>query len=125
MRAGFRTGLDEHELPGIRHPGQRLQHHRLEPGEHHDVDANPDAERDDDDGGQQWHPGNRAESVAGVAGEMIKEGQGDSFHVLRVSYRVTDNRSDPCSPKPQPRALQEIRRQGDQENAFSFTRKNS
>ena len=75
MGARLRPWLDEHQLPRMRHARQRLQHDRLEPGEHHDVDANPDAERHDDDGSQQRHPRNRAESVAGVADEMVEEGQ--------------------------------------------------
>ena len=58
--------LDQVVARRVRHTWQRLEDDRLDPREDHRVDADPDRERQHDDGGDNWHPRYRAQRMAKV-----------------------------------------------------------
>jgi hypothetical protein len=68
IRPGVGARLDEVKARRIPDAGQRPQHYRLHPREDRGVDADPDAERHDDDGRQHRHASNRPPRVLEVHG---------------------------------------------------------
>jgi len=63
IRPGVGARLDEVHARRVPDTGQRPQHHCLHPREDRGVDADPDAERHDDDGSEHRHPSNRPPCV--------------------------------------------------------------
>jgi hypothetical protein len=66
IRPGFRARLDEVQRSRIRNAGQRTQHDGLHPREHSGVHADADAERCDDDEGDDRDGAERAPGVSKV-----------------------------------------------------------
>src|SRR5471032_1917535 len=68
---GVGARLDALHARRVGDAGDRLQDHRLNPREHRGVHADPDAERNDDDGRQAWHPADHPPRLPHVAHHVV------------------------------------------------------
>ena len=72
--AGIGARLDQLDAARVGDAGDRLEHQRLNPGEHGGVHADADAKRHDHDGGQARHPPDHPPGLAHVADHRLTPG---------------------------------------------------